>query len=305
MQCPGSEACFRKPLSGSAQDGAVAVMTALGLMVILGLAGLAVDLGYLYVVKCELQRAADAGAMAGARALFFPERAAPPQCGAAMTKGQEIAGLNLVDGGDPEVASIQTGVWNWSASWFTPSCATQPFTNALALTTRQENVSLFLMNLTGIGPVSLRASSIAVMDWVKELKPGIIAIPVTVGQKWAVGGADQQVKIYFNDEEQDRGGWYAIPPDNVESDYLRRMIASPLAAPLSQGQSIRVSTGLHQAALNDLAAYLNRDVWIPVVNSDTFNGTFTIEGFAALRIQNIGQDAGPGEEGKPGGKKFL
>jgi uncharacterized membrane protein len=55
----------RRVFLSSDQKGAVIVVTAFSLLAILGLAGLAVDLGYLYVVKCELQRAADAGAMAG------------------------------------------------------------------------------------------------------------------------------------------------------------------------------------------------------------------------------------------------
>ncbi len=62
----------RAPRFGD-QKGAVIIITALSLMVMLGLTGLAVDLGYLYVVKCELQRAANARAMAGARSIFpFP-----------------------------------------------------------------------------------------------------------------------------------------------------------------------------------------------------------------------------------------
>jgi hypothetical protein len=162
------------------------------------------------------------------------------------------------------------------------------------------------MSLLGFGARSLSASSVAAMDWVKELKPGIIAIPVSVGKKWAGGGTDQQVKIYFNNEAQDTGGWYAIPPNNIDTDYLRHMMANPLTSALSQGQPLEVNTGLHNAALNDLQAFINQEVWVPVINSETFNGTFAIQGFAALRIQTIGQDAGPGGEGEePGGKKFL
>lgn len=61
------------------QQGTVAVITAAGLLLLLGIAGLALDLGHLFVVKSELQRAADAGAMAGARALFFPANSSPPR----------------------------------------------------------------------------------------------------------------------------------------------------------------------------------------------------------------------------------
>ena len=51
------------------RNGAVIVMVAVMLVVLLGCVALAVDIGYLYVARAELQRAADAAAMAGALAL--------------------------------------------------------------------------------------------------------------------------------------------------------------------------------------------------------------------------------------------
>lgn len=58
---------------GQDQRGSVAVTSAVILALILAVAGLVVDLGRLYVIKAELQNAADAGALAGANALFNPE----------------------------------------------------------------------------------------------------------------------------------------------------------------------------------------------------------------------------------------
>jgi len=42
------------------QRGAVAIMTALSLLLLIAMIGLVVDLGYLYTRKTELQNAADA-----------------------------------------------------------------------------------------------------------------------------------------------------------------------------------------------------------------------------------------------------
>ncbi|MCK4851247.1 MAG: hypothetical protein KAT11_07845, partial [Phycisphaerae bacterium] len=53
----------------TARKGAVIVMVAVMLVVLLGCVALAVDIGYLYVARTELQRTADAAAMAGAQAL--------------------------------------------------------------------------------------------------------------------------------------------------------------------------------------------------------------------------------------------
>ena len=51
------------------QDGAIGIVIALLLPVLLGFAGLAIDIGHLHVVDTQLKNAADAGALAGARGL--------------------------------------------------------------------------------------------------------------------------------------------------------------------------------------------------------------------------------------------
>ena len=48
------------------ERGQVLVFVALAIFVILGLAALGIDVGYMYSVRHELQRSADAGALAGA-----------------------------------------------------------------------------------------------------------------------------------------------------------------------------------------------------------------------------------------------
>lgn len=53
----------------SRQQGAVAIIVALCLVVLIGMLGLVLDLGHLYVAKSELQNAADAAALSGAKEL--------------------------------------------------------------------------------------------------------------------------------------------------------------------------------------------------------------------------------------------
>jgi hypothetical protein len=56
--------CFRKR-----QQGAVAIIVGLSLFILIGLLGLVLDLGHLYITKTELQNAADAAALSGAKQL--------------------------------------------------------------------------------------------------------------------------------------------------------------------------------------------------------------------------------------------
>lgn len=56
------------------QKGAVLLLMALSMLILLGFAAFAIDLGYSYVVRNELQNAADAAALAGASVLFNDNR---------------------------------------------------------------------------------------------------------------------------------------------------------------------------------------------------------------------------------------
>ena len=53
------------------QKGVTIVVVAIVLVVLIGFAALAIDLGYLYIVRGELQNAADSGALAGAQVLYI------------------------------------------------------------------------------------------------------------------------------------------------------------------------------------------------------------------------------------------
>ncbi len=56
---------------GRSDEGQALVLTALALVVLMMMAGLGVDVGYLRYQKQQMQKAADAGAIAGASALIY------------------------------------------------------------------------------------------------------------------------------------------------------------------------------------------------------------------------------------------
>jgi Flp pilus assembly protein TadG len=70
------------------QHGVVAIVVALMLVVLIGFAGLALDLGKLYVTKSELQNSADACALAAARDLTTAISLGTPEA-AGMTVGED------------------------------------------------------------------------------------------------------------------------------------------------------------------------------------------------------------------------
>ena len=87
-----SNAAARRQRTGR-QDGAVTVMAALLLLLLLGLMGIALDFGRLFIVKTELQTAMDSCALAAAQELDGQASALPRARSAGMT----AANLNRVN----------------------------------------------------------------------------------------------------------------------------------------------------------------------------------------------------------------
>ena len=105
-------------------SGAVAVITALALVVVCGAAALAIDWGHLVSVKNDLQIASEASALAGARALCtqIPGSASfvdIPNWTSGGTSADYILKKNASDGTLLTNADIQTGFWNLTWHWST------------------------------------------------------------------------------------------------------------------------------------------------------------------------------------------
>ena len=93
----------------STQQGSSAVMVALMLPVLLGLVALAVDVGRIMLVKDELRRAAEAGALAGAKGLMTGS--AIDWAGAAQ-RARNTVTQNAAAGLALNSAGVEYGYWN-------------------------------------------------------------------------------------------------------------------------------------------------------------------------------------------------
>jgi hypothetical protein len=97
--------------------GATLVFVALSMTVVLGFMALAVDLSQMGAYRSELQRAADAGAHAGAIQLT------KARYDSAAAIASSFTTANLVFGKPPIVDLVEYGTWNNVTSTFTPICA--------------------------------------------------------------------------------------------------------------------------------------------------------------------------------------
>ena len=107
------------------QDGAVAALVAVCLIIFVAFTALAIDIGHLYVVRNELQNAADAGALAGARMLLNEDGSIRTVPTNAITAARGALTANKSEKLDVEEELIERGHWSFTNKAFTPNSSPQ------------------------------------------------------------------------------------------------------------------------------------------------------------------------------------
>ncbi len=102
------------------EKGISLIFIAISIFVLLAFVGFGVDLGYMYLVKGQLQNAADAGALAGTGVLYpknssslpstiTPDWTSAQSAATTFIKKNNAAGATLADA---DIESVQVGYWN-------------------------------------------------------------------------------------------------------------------------------------------------------------------------------------------------
>jgi len=141
------------------------------------------------------------------------------------------------------------------------------------------------MGAFGLVPGSLQATSLAVMDWVGKLEQGA-AFVLVIGKDYVQKG---DVFIYLNPDPIDGGGWYAKDPDKPTNNLIRDYLTDPASVPtLKVGDTVNLNNGSWGNVLSILADnWVGKTVWAPVVDTQKFNKSAPILGFAALNITEV------------------
>ncbi|MEI8186801.1 MAG: pilus assembly protein TadG-related protein [Chlorobiaceae bacterium] len=154
------------------QRGGIAILFALCLPVLLGFAALAIDLARLNLTKVELQNAADAAAIGGARSLTDPG-ALPFNWAKANIMATSMAQQNVANGRNITDATIEDGYWNiLTKSWIpVPIPDVQPVgyvpairaTIDISSTKNNGPLKLFFGSFLGKNTQAVSASAIALI----------------------------------------------------------------------------------------------------------------------------------------------
>jgi Flp pilus assembly protein TadG len=138
------------------RKGVVLVFVAIVLVCVIGIIALALDIGYLYNVKADLQVAADAAALAGAGGLCISQAEA-------RARAIDIAKKNYANG-MPVVlqnSDVKLGLWD-SVTGFTAVNSPTVTPNAVKVDANLVSVKTIFASAIGIKSVPIGASAIAV-----------------------------------------------------------------------------------------------------------------------------------------------
>lgn len=185
------------------QRGVTLILIALLILVFIGVAALAIDIGHLFVVRNELQNAADAGCLAGARFLYHEDGTVDENANqiayqAAVANKSERNPVEVHWGSGDNEGDIERGHWCFATRTFTPNESTQPvdlwdvsaetldsnldFINAIRVKTRRQDTpaASFFARVFGYENFSLSTEAIAYIGFAGTLAPGEADQPIAI-----------------------------------------------------------------------------------------------------------------------------
>jgi Flp pilus assembly protein TadG len=308
-----------KPLDNS--RGAVAVMVAITMTVLLAMAAAALDVGHALVARNELQNSADAGALAGARALgILYEGMTPAAMGSYQLSGgdaatiktavQNTAVLNEAAGVNVTVnaADVQIGLWSSATRTLTPT-VNQP--RSVRVITRRDGtangpISTFLASVIGMTSMNVRASATAELTAIASTPPGALDLPLAISQLFfSQYGCGDSIMLYpSNGNPQSCAGFTTFNVSPSNDNQMRTMIngminGSYTTPPTTAGETQlqftngTLSTQTWTALVNLFNAKKDASgVWnalVPVYQGTACNpsGAIPIIGYANIAITNI------------------
>ena len=203
------------------QDGAIGIVIALLLPVLLGFAGLAIDIGHLHVVDTQLKNAADAGALAGARGLVpFSQSVVggntvyTPKWLNGTTEAQKAVAQNSADrnsltittanpgttppslGGSTLLSQATPCYWNLNTKTLkstavTPVAFDVPAMHVMVSKTDGQNggkVTMWLAQIFGVLSADRRGEAVAMVSFNTSMPPGgikpMVATKTIVDKYW-------------------------------------------------------------------------------------------------------------------------
>jgi Flp pilus assembly protein TadG len=294
-------------------DGAVLVIVALVIVILIGVTAFAIDFGIVFVTNKQLYNAADAGALAGARALGYYRcvESGTPDCTpvngvstigtaseAVKLKATEAVGNNSAfesPGLDVADADLVLGKWENASQTFT---SVESESNAVKVTVRKEEgadnngtVNAYFGRIFTVTEYSTRKESIAALTGLGKADPGEL-VPLTISTSKV---CDADIRFTGNDS---CAGWTSlIRNEKYDKKEVQAVLADLSTAPgVSVGYEIGVGGGVTDTIVDFRKVWEDHlphpwEVLVPVYSgsclSPNSGDLYKVVGFATLSIYDV------------------
>ena len=299
------------------QKGAVSVLVALTVPVLIGAGALAVDLAYLHVVRNELQNDADAAALAGARKLYTLGASGLDWSGAASTASNAIA-LNRAAGHALADGVVQTGYWDTTqastglqALPMTPGPNDAPAVQVSLGKSEGQNqgpARTFLASIWGVFSKPVRVTAVAGVSSPGTIQPGGLfpfGISKCMYDKfWNMNaqpaaprvdpltGLVPEFKIgsIYHYDNCESGEWTSLSIQASGANAIEQLIEEGNPISMSVGDAAWIQTGVKTSLFTDVkncSAAGNRQcefVVVPTLQQVVSGSSTEIVAFACLQL---------------------
>ncbi|TLD41877.1 MAG: Von Willebrand factor type A domain protein, associated with Flp pilus assembly [Candidatus Jettenia ecosi] len=280
------------------ERGATLIIVALLMVIFIGLAAFAVDIGHLCVVQNELQNAADAGALAGARFLYNEDGTAVNED--ANQIAYNTATANMGEGKAVEVnwsggnaGDVQRGHWSFAASTFTPNASLNPvdlinrsdgdldadpdFINAVRVITRRKSspASSFFARVFGYQGFTLQKEAVAYIGFAGTLQPGDVDQPIAICIDSILQNDQYQCtvgRMSNSDKNKNTTGWTDFNQENpcqggTNANAVKNLVCGDgNPEPIYLGKDMATNGGVIASAFDDIIGCWND--WIEQMGTE-------------------------------------
>lgn len=239
------------PRPRAAQQGAVAIMVGLSLVVLIGAAGLSIDAGRLYVAKSELQSAVDACALAAARELVCT--GTDTSCLAnAEAAGQTVAARHKADLQAAAVSASVTFASTLSGSYAARTAGAAATARHVRCTAQVGGIQPWLMGVLGASNSTVAASAVATTAPAQDF---CLSTPMALCSSGAGSNfgytVNQWITVTSTASGQDAslGGslrWASITGNTSTNAIRDQLEGSTPACGKAQGSTVTLSNGTQQ-----------------------------------------------------------
>ncbi len=217
----------------NSRRGAIAALSALLLVPMLALVALCVDYGYLLVVRTDLQRSADAAALAAVRDLI-PAADGTQDLDRVRATVREYAAANVpIEDFTVPDSDIEIGRYDPATIYSNVTILNTGTFDTVRVTLRRDAVanapvSLFFARVIGITETEITATATAVLQKATALPPGSDILPIAIplsawnaqspGDQWSIYGDGRVVDELGNSIPGNWGTLDIGPSSNSTAD---------------------------------------------------------------------------------------